>query len=276
MKKIYFTIIVLLATIVANAQTITVYEYDDNVSLSNTPAYTSSKKVKVVFADKQEHKYVDLGLPSGTLWATCNIGANVPEDYGLFFAWGETVGNNETDISNLHLFDYNLGNFKKTSFSWVTYKYAIPYEYITKYCTDSSVGRLDNKKMIEPSDDAAYVRWGVDWHIPSTGDFHELCNTDNCSWTWFDKGNTEFNGVAGYKIQSKITGYTDQFIFLPATGMKQETGSVDTGRVGHYWASNLYDSKKAYSLIIAYNNIDCRQDWQRYLGISIRPVRSSK
>ena len=90
MKRIYFTLIALMATLVVSAQTIEVYEYNTDGSLKSVPAYTSTKKVKVIFKEIV-HEYVDLGLPSGTLWATCNVGADKPEDFGDYFAWGETT-----------------------------------------------------------------------------------------------------------------------------------------------------------------------------------------
>ena len=94
------------------------------------------------------HAYVDLGLPSGTLWATCNVGASSPEEYGDYFAWGETEPKN----------DYN----------WSTYKYCKGSSTtMTKYCTSSSYGTVDNKTELEPSDDAATVNWGSNWQMPS-------------------------------------------------------------------------------------------------------------
>jgi hypothetical protein len=96
--------------------------------------------------------YVDLGLPSGTLWATCNIGANSPEEYGYYFAWGETEG-------------YNDG---KTTFDWSTYKWCNgSYDSLTKYKYSSSYGTYDYKTELDLDDDAAYVNWGAEWCMPS-------------------------------------------------------------------------------------------------------------
>lgn len=110
-------------------------------------------------------KYVDLGLPSGTLWATCNVGASKPEDYGECFAWGETTG-------------YKNG---KTNFDWSTYKYCkASNSTLTKYCNNSDYGndgKTDSKKELDLSDDAAYVNWGADWRMPTEEQFKELINS---------------------------------------------------------------------------------------------------
>ena len=120
----------------------------------------------VALADTRE--YVDLGLPSGTLWATCNIGADSPEDYGLYFAWGETTGYSE---------DTSDGR----SFDWSTYKYCNGSSYtLTKYCNDSSRGYngfTDNLTELVPEDDAATANWGAGWCMPTVEQFDELFNS---------------------------------------------------------------------------------------------------
>ena len=131
--------------------------------------------------------YVDLGLPSGTLWATCNIGANSPEEYGDYFAWGETEG-------------YNSG---KTSFNWLTYKWCKGSETtMTKYCGNSSYGYngfTDELTELDLEDDAAYVNWGPAWRMPSIEQCEELINSSYTTTDW-----TIQNGVYGRKITSKI------------------------------------------------------------------------
>ncbi|MCQ2319676.1 MAG: hypothetical protein MJZ90_12290 [Bacteroidales bacterium] len=103
------------------------------------------------------HEYVDLGLPSGLLWATCNVGADSPEDYGDYFAWGET----ET----------------KSDYDWDTYKWCNgSYNTLTKYNTKSSYGTVDNKTTLELSDDAARANWGGSWRMPTEAEFQELIN----------------------------------------------------------------------------------------------------
>ena len=100
------------------------------------------------------HAYVDLGLPSGLLWATCNVGANNPQDYGDYFAWGETT--------------------PKDFYSWSNYKYCRGYEQLTKYCTMSDYGYngyTDNLTTLLPEDDAATVNWGDGWRMPTKEEF---------------------------------------------------------------------------------------------------------
>ena len=99
-----------------------------------------------------EHEYVDLGLPSGTLWATCNVGASKPEEYGDYFAWGEVKAKDKFDVS---------------TYKW----YNGSYKAITKYCTDSEYGTVDNKTELLPEDDVATAYWGSSWCIPSSKQF---------------------------------------------------------------------------------------------------------
>ena len=94
------------------------------------------------------HEYVDLGLPSGTLWATCNIGASIPEDMGDYFAWGETAPKEKYDMDNYKWYDSSS-------------------DKLTKYCTDDKYGTVDNKTELLPEDDAAYVNWGPMWRMPT-------------------------------------------------------------------------------------------------------------
>ena len=107
------------------------------------------------------HDWVDLGLPSGLKWAVCNVGADSPEGYGFYFAWGET----ET----------------KSRYSWNTYKWCNGSYYTqTKYCTNSSYGTVDNKTTLDLSDDAARANWGGSWRMPTKAEQDELRN--NCTW----------------------------------------------------------------------------------------------
>jgi hypothetical protein len=196
------------------------------------------------------HEYVDLGLPSGTLWATCNVGAENPEDYGDYFAWGETTG-------------YNDG---KTTFSWSTYKYYDTLlQEVTKYCTKSDYAYLvDNKKVLEPEDDAATVNWGVEWQMPSLEQFSELINSEYTTTTW-----TTLNGVNGRMIVSKSNGNR---IFLPAAGHRSDT-SLYVG-IGHYWSRSLYPDRPLGGCILYFYSSDFgASGFYRYHGQSVRPVR---
>ena len=203
-------------------------------------------------------KAVDLDLPSGTLWATCNVGANSPEEYGGYYAWGETKAYGEEDTSNAHNYSYT-GNYKKTGFDWDTYKWCddnSPYGVYTKYITSSSYGTVDNKKVLELADDAAYVNWGENWRMPTHAEMQEL--KSSCTWSW-----TTMNGKNGYKVSSKKD--SSKYIFLPA---------ADDGGYGNYWSSSLNESFPSYAYYLYFNSSDVDWDYyDRYYGFCVRPVR---
>ena len=189
---------------------------------------------------------VDLGL--SVKWATCNVGASTPEDYGDYFAWGETS--------------------TKSTYGWSTYKYCNgSYNTLTKYNNSSSYGTMvDNKTQLDLSDDAARANWGGSWRMPTDAEMTEL--RKQCTWTW-----TTQNGVNGYKVTSKSNGNS---IFLPAASYYR-FGLVDNvGHGGYYWSSSLYtfgsqegfgpDDAMGVTFPRGYSVID------RNCGCSVRPV----
>lgn len=188
----------------------------------------------------KDHQFVDLGLPSGTLWATCNIGANTPEEYGDYFAWGETSG-------------YFAG---KTIFDFSNYKWSNGTQ-LTKYNYE------DKKRILDLEDDAAYVNWGANWRMPTYDQFMELIDRRYTSYQW-----TTYNGVRGLKIVSRSN---DNFIFLPAAG---QDVSLDLGIYGFYWCT-MGDGYEAYSLNFTYDDVKLDLDYMcsSWDGRSIRPVR---
>ena len=203
------------------------------------------------------HDFVDLGLPSGTLWATCNIGAENPMDYGDYFAWGETTG-------------YNSG---QKSFSWSTYTLCNgSSSKMKKYSTstsywDSSLGTSpDGKTELDPEDDAAYVNWGREWRMPSHAQQQELVNSSYTTTTW-----TTLNGVYGRKISRKSD--SSVYIFLPAAGYRNVGSLYTAGSYGDYWSRSLYTSYSynAYNLYFNSGYIDWYYN-NRYYGFSVRPV----
>lgn len=170
------------------------------------------------------HDYVDLGLPSGTLWATCNVGANKPEDYGDYFAWGETT--------------------PKTDYDWKQYKHCNgsgARGCFTKYCNESSWGNkgyTDTLTTLEPNDDAATENWGNGWYIPTHEQWEELLQYTTGQWT------TQ-NGVKGFLFTSR----NKQSIFLPAAGNGSwDGGRDDVGSKVSYWSSSLYSERSDYAL----------------------------
>ena len=186
------------------------------------------------------HAYVDLGL--SVKWATCNVGANAPEEYGDYFAWGETK--------------------PKDYYDWDTHKWCnSSYNNHTKYCKDSDSGTVDNKIVLDLADDAAHANWGGAWRMPTLKEQQELL--DNCTWTW-----TKVNGVNGYTV----TGPNGNSIFLPAAGFRYDSGLDGAGSNGNYWSSSLstHDSSAYYLDFYSYY-----VNWgSAYLfsGQSVRPV----
>ncbi|MCR4918435.1 MAG: hypothetical protein K5928_01270 [Prevotella sp.] len=197
------------------------------------------------------HAWVDLGL--SVRWATMNVGASSATDYGDYYAWGETT--------------------TKSSYLWRTYKYCNgSYSTLTKYNNSSSYGTVDNKTTLEPADDVAHVKWGGNWRMPTYSELLELY--DNCDRTWYEEGNTEFGGVAGWKVTSKKDGYTDKYIFLPAAGFRADTVLDCAGSDGYYWSSSLNeaDPNSAHDLYFYSSGHGLSYGSHRCYGYSVRPV----
>ena len=191
---------------------------------------------------------VDLGLPSGLKWASFNLGASEPEEYGDYYAWGETE--------------------PKSAYSWATYKWWIGYSTsLTKYNTKSSYGTVDNKTVLDPEDDAAHVNLGGKWRMPTDTEWTEL--RENCTWEW-----TTLNGVKGSKVISKKSGYTDKWIFFPAAGYRYDASLIFAGTMGDYWSSSLYTDNPIEAWYVYFQS-DVRRDfYNRDYGRSVRPVYS--
>ena len=193
-------------------------------------------------------EYVDLGLPSSVKWATFNVGATQPEEYGDYFAWGETE--------------------PKELYDWSTYKWCDgSYNTLTKYNTDSEYGVVDNKKILESSDDAAYVNWGGNWRMPSVDEWNELLS--HCSLKWEER-----NGVSGVALVSVQNGNS---LFLPAAGVYHyDNGLVNLNVEGWYRTNSLDESRGTISLGFSYTG---SLDWyanDRCFGQPVRPVCGSR
>ena len=188
---------------------------------------------------------VDLGL--SVYWGTTNIGASKPEDYGDYYAWGETE--------------------PKESYSWSTYKYGTrssgPF---FKYNTISSYGSVDNKMVLESSDDVASVKLGGEWRMPTDAEWTEL--RTKCTWTW----TTNYNGT-GVKGQI-VTATNGNSIFLPAAGYRRDTKLYDAGSYGYYWSSSLNTDKPSIAWYVNFNSgtVRRRDYGYRSYGQSVRPV----
>ncbi|MEE1174395.1 MAG: hypothetical protein U0K53_02850 [Paludibacteraceae bacterium] len=240
MKKILISIVTIFAISFFALAEMTIYVYKKD---GTKVPYVASAVDSIGFVDVTLPEAVDLGLPSGTKWANMNVGANKPEDYGDYFAWGETT--------------------PKSTYYWSTYKWCKgSFNTMTKYCTYSSLGTVDNKIILDLSDDAAYVNWGTSWRMPTRAEQDELRNTSYTTWTW-----TTQNGVKGYKVTSQTNGNS---IFLPAAGYP---GVNTAGYVGYYWSSSLitFDSSCPYILYFDSDGVSCIGHYRCY-GYSVRPV----
>ena len=202
-----------------------------------------------------EPEWVDLGL--SVKWATFNVGASKPEEYGDYFAWGETE--------------------PKGNFTWKSYKYRVSGNsrdnvIFNKYNVSSSYGTVDNKTVLDSEDDAAHVNWGGSWRMPTDAEWTEL--RANCTWAW--TRNYNGIGVAGMIVTSNKSGYTEKSIFLPAAGIFVDTylyyaGSF--GYKGYYWSSSLYTDYPSYAYDVCFDSSHVSWDYyDRLSGQSVRPV----
>ena len=235
MKKLFTALVALVLSLSVSAQ---FYIYCSNGDVLEVDSISLVKP-----DNSNNHEYVDLGL--SVKWATCNVGANAPEEYGYYFAWGEVE--------------------QKTNYSWSTYKYGTNWNQLTKYCTDNSYGKdgfTDSKTVLDPEDDAATANWGGAWRMPTTEEQQELIN--NCTWTW-----TTQNGVNGYKV----TGPNGNSIFLPVAGYMNEGTLYDAGSRSYYWSSSLYagNPNGAYDVNFSSDYVDWNGGIRRN-GQSVRPV----
>lgn len=195
--------------------------------------------------------WVDLGLPSGLLWADRNVGSSSPEDYGDYFAWGETA--------------------MKDNYDWDTYCYGTYYDQLSKYCNLYYFGineYTDTLTILEPSDDAAAVNMGHGARIPTKEDWEELIRHTS---TYYPL--TTSNGIKGIRFTS-ANGYS---IFLPCAGNILGEDNYGISKAGGYWCSslNLYEPGSAWSYSFGWYD-PCIEPINRVCGQSVRAVRSAQ
>ncbi len=195
---------------------------------------------------------VDLGLPSGKIWATCNVGASSPEEYGDYFAWGET--------------------WTKNTFDWSAYQYCNgTSNTLTKYCNNSNYGYngyTDNLTTLQLVDDVAHATgsgWYIDWHIPTYNEWNEL-------YQYTTQTMTTRNGVNGLLF----TANNGNSIFLPAAGYRSGSSLNNAGNAGNYWSSSI-NTNTPYSAWRFNFNLEGNHIYSihRYYGFSVRPVRGN-
>ncbi len=199
--------------------------------------------------EKVDNDWVDLGLPSGLLWATRNVGASSPEDYGDYFAWGETQ--------------------PKEVYSWSTYRYGNGGSQLTKYCNDSYYGYngfTDNLTMLQPSDDAATANWGGGARTPTEAEWDELIRHTTSQWT-------TRNGVNGMLLTSS----NGNSLFLPAAGYRWGSSLRRAGSDGFYWSSSLYTDlpTRPWDFYFRSGSQGVYYDGTRGHGFTVRAVRQN-
>lgn len=195
-------------------------------------------------------QWVDLGLPSGLLWATCNLGANSPEEYGDYYAWGETK--------------------PKSTYDWSTYKYCNgSYGQITKYCTNQRSGNngfTDNLTTLQAMDDISTQLLGTEARLPTKDEWEELIG--GCTVEWIT-----MNGVHGCRCTSNANGNS---LFLPTAGCRYEYDNdlTDIFSEGAYWSSLLSSSNSNWAWAFRFNSTGSEMQYTpRYEGLSVRAVR---
>lgn len=195
-------------------------------------------------------EWVDLGLPSGLLWASCNVGATAPEDYGDYFAWGETT--------------------TKTNYSLNTYRYGTVdaegyLATLTKYNTSTNYGTVDTLTTLQSGDDAATANMGDGVRTPTLDEWSELLDNTTAEWT-------ALNGVSGIKF----TASNGKSIFLPAAGWYSSSVLLNAGDNGFYWSSSLDEDKpyRAHSFDF-YSGDQYMYYVNRIHGISVRAVHQN-
>ncbi len=220
---------------------------------------------------------VDLGL--SVYWATMNVGATAPEEFGDYFAWAEV----EPYYMEVHAQDEVCSAWRtsKSGYNWDSYKWCNGGPACTKYCTNEYVGIPDGRTVILPEDDAAKRVRGGSWRMPTSAEFDELNDLGKCSWEM-----TTMNGVYGFKVVSKVPGFEGNYIFLPCAGYREQVMLYQAGKDGHYWTSTLFVPDGVHpndmepqgnALVEGFSCVPTNMPgsvgtWHRIHGCSIRPV----
>ena len=195
--------------------------------------------------------WVDLGLPSGLLWASYNLGATAPEEYGDYFAWGETT--------------------TKSDYGWRTYAYCTvdgdgTVDTLTKYNTVTEYGPVDNLTILQPGDDAATALLGNGARTPTKEEWQELLDNTTPEWT-------TLNGING----KKFTAANGNTLFLPAAGSRSSSGLLRAGTVGAYWSASLDTEYPTGAMRCYFSAVDQGISHNyRYYGFSVRAVRANQ
>lgn len=197
------------------------------------------------------HPYVDLELPSGTLWATMNVGADKPTESGLYFQWGDIVGYKEDQIGK-----EPIGKrFEYSDYRWLLSNREEEYP---KYATTGA--------KLDLEDDAAHIHMGGSWHMPTNEQIRELADTSNTKCDWM-----KMDGVYGAKITSKKD--KSKYIFIPSSGYAWDDEIFGIGDIGSLWSSMLNDDNSSYGQRLYSGSKGIINGFSyRYYGFSIRGV----
>lgn len=183
------------------------------------------------------HEWVDLGLPSGLKWATCNIGADIMVEPGVYFAWGETETKDNYSSDNC-----------------ITHR--VPFSELKKK------GIIDDSGILTKKHDAANQLWGSSWRMPTIDEFQELIKS--CTWEFIS-----VNDMNGYMV----TGPNKRQIFLPAAAFKEDTEIDNYGEFGDYWSSSVVPDLAGAACSLGYSSKSFgRRHYSRYVGRCVRPV----
>lgn len=215
--------------------------------------------IKIECSNGQIVEVVDLGIPFGTLWTKCNLGATSPEQYGTFFAWGETSSKTEYTDKNYAFIDPERKKINKY----------VPIE------DQWNKANYDGKNTLEPQDDAATVLLGSDWHIPTLKDYQDLLDCTEKTWC-------KLNGVWGFKFTGTRKGFENNSIFIAAAGCLDFEKHLFEGQYGLYWSSTVDNVDYTCAKVLWMDNKNGKNVTvqksikDRYNGLPIRPVTTRK
>ena len=228
----------------------TTYYFRTYVKLADGVFYgdvTNAKTLGTAPVDNSKtingHKFIDLGLPSGLLWAETNVGAETAADDGNYYAWGETDS--------------------KSNFAWNTYKHGTSSSDLTKY------NATDGKTTLDKEDDAAAVNWGDSCRMPTNDEFGELLNSEYCTWTWTSMTDSNGSYINGFQVASVKNG---NYIFLPASGYFCREELDFRGSNGYYWSCTLGSSTYNACSIRFSSRYRSQDSSSRCFGLTVRPV----
>ena len=258
MKKIFTLICGLVIAaqcsfVAAQTKTLKVWK-NGSVTATHNAADIDSVTFSIVEQEAGEgeviingHKFIDLQLPSGLLWAEVNIGAKTCADDGIYFSWAETDPNT------------------KTSYGWANYKYGSPQTALERY------NATDGKTQLETEDDAAYVNWGEECRMPTIKEFEELRNEANCTWEWTSMTNSKGNEINGCKFTSVRNGKS---VFFPATGDFTGEDLYGYNEYGCYWSSTFYTANIKYAWYLYFDKKEDGPNSSYYYRFDGYPIRA--